>query len=160
LKINLGLASKKFKSMRRQVGRQLNPERWVHENRASNEAVLVPKIFILLNTKNLAYREFWTHLSERLGIALMPSSAFHSENNGQRDHVNASIEQYLWAFVSFHQDDWADWLLAIAEFASNNVVSETTNVSAIALLCQLRLPPIVALPAKLGRCTEGSVLQS
>ena len=30
--------------------------------------------------------------------------------------------------MSFHQDDWVDWL-PLAEFAPNNVVSETTNVS-------------------------------
>lgn len=30
--------------------------------------------------------------------------------------------------MSFHQDDWVDWL-PLAEFAANNVVSETTGVS-------------------------------
>ena len=72
--------------------------------------------------------EFWTHLSERLGIALRPSSAFHPETDGQTERINASVEQYLRAFMSFHQDDWVDWL-PLAEFAANNVVSETTNVS-------------------------------
>jgi reverse transcriptase-like protein/integrase-like protein len=72
--------------------------------------------------------EFWTHLSERLGIALRPSSAFHPETDGQTERVNASVEQYLRAFMSFHQDDWVDWL-PLAEFAANNVISETTNVS-------------------------------
>jgi len=72
--------------------------------------------------------EFWTHLSERLGIALRPSSAFHPETDGQTERVNAGVEQYLRAFMSFHQDDWVDWL-PLAEFAANNVVSETTNVS-------------------------------
>jgi transposase InsO family protein len=72
--------------------------------------------------------QFWTHLSERLGIALRPSSAFHPETNGQTERINSGVEQYLRAFMNFHQDDWVDWL-PLAEFASNNVVSETTGVS-------------------------------
>jgi hypothetical protein len=30
--------------------------------------------------------------------------------------------------MNYHQDNWVDWL-PLAEFASNNVVSETTGVS-------------------------------
>ena len=37
------------------------------------------------------------------------------------------IEQYLWQFMNFYQDDWVDWL-PLGEFATNNVVSETTGV--------------------------------
>jgi hypothetical protein len=72
--------------------------------------------------------EFWRHLSERLGIRLKHSSAFHPETDGQTERVNAGVEQYLRAFMNFHQDDWVDWL-PLAEFASNNVVSETTGAS-------------------------------
>ena len=71
--------------------------------------------------------QFWRHLSEQLGIALQPSSAFHPETDGQTERINAGVEQYLRAFMSFHQDDWVDWL-PLAEFASNNVISETTGV--------------------------------
>ena len=71
---------------------------------------------------------FWTHLSEQLGVALKPLSAFHPETNRQTERTNAGVEQYLRAFMNFHQDDWVDWL-PLAEFAANNVVSETTNVS-------------------------------
>lgn len=72
--------------------------------------------------------EFWRHLSERLKIQLRHSSAFHPETDGQTERVNAVAEQYLRAFMNFHQDDWVDWL-PLAEFASNNTVSETTGVS-------------------------------
>jgi transposase InsO family protein len=72
--------------------------------------------------------EFWTQLSERLGVRLKHSSAFHPQTDGQTERVNAILEQYLRAFMNFHQDDWVDWL-ALAEFASNNVPSETTGVS-------------------------------
>ncbi|KAI0999706.1 hypothetical protein K3495_g8490 [Podosphaera aphanis] len=72
--------------------------------------------------------EFWRQLSSHLGIALRPSSAFHPEIDGQTERINAGVEIYLRAFMNFHQDDWVDWL-PLAEFAANNVVSETTVVS-------------------------------
>jgi hypothetical protein len=59
---------------------------------------------------------------------LKASSAYHPESDGQTEIVNAYMEQYLRAFCSFYQDDWADWL-PLGEFASNNQVSETTGVS-------------------------------
>jgi hypothetical protein len=72
--------------------------------------------------------EFWSHLSERLSVILKRSSSFHPETDGQTERINAGMEQYLRAFTNFHQDDWVDWL-PLAEFATNNVVSETTGVS-------------------------------
>lgn len=71
---------------------------------------------------------FWTQLSERLGVTLRHSSAFHPETDGQTERINSVLEQYLRAFVNFHQDDWMEWL-PLAEFASNNLVSETTGCS-------------------------------
>jgi transposase InsO family protein len=72
--------------------------------------------------------ELWRQLSARLGIQLKPSSAYHPETDGQTERVNQTIEAYLRAFTSYHQDDWEKWL-PLAEFASNNVTSETTGVS-------------------------------
>ncbi|RAL60401.1 hypothetical protein DID88_000176 [Monilinia fructigena] len=72
--------------------------------------------------------EFWKHLSERLSITLKRSSSFHPESDGQTERINAMVEQYLRAFMNFHQDDWYDWL-PLAEFALNNTTSETTGIS-------------------------------
>ena len=72
--------------------------------------------------------DFWRQLSSRLGIALKPSSAFHPQTDGQTERVNSGVEQYLRAFMNFHQDDWVDWL-PLAEFAANNTTSETIGVS-------------------------------
>lgn len=72
--------------------------------------------------------EFWKHLSERLSIALKRSSSFHPESDGQTERINAMVEQYLRAFMNFHQNDWPDWL-PLAEFALNNTTSETTGIS-------------------------------
>jgi RNase H-like domain found in reverse transcriptase/Reverse transcriptase (RNA-dependent DNA polymerase)/Integrase zinc binding domain len=72
--------------------------------------------------------EFWKELSSRLSITLHHSSAYHPETDGQTERLNAVLEQYLRAFMNFAQDDWVDWL-PLAEFASNNAVSETTGYS-------------------------------
>jgi hypothetical protein len=54
--------------------------------------------------------------------------AFHPETDGQTEPANAIMEQYLWAYVNYQQDDWAHFL-PMAEFAANNHVSETTRFS-------------------------------
>jgi hypothetical protein len=67
-----------------------------------------------------------------LGITLKPSSAFHpqtnGQTNGQTERINAELEQYLRLYIDWAQDDWVDWL-PLAEFAGNNLVSESTGVS-------------------------------
>jgi hypothetical protein len=56
------------------------------------------------------------------------STAFHPETDGQTERVNAIMEQHLRAYVSYLQDDWTKYLF-LAEFASNNLVSDTTTMS-------------------------------
>jgi hypothetical protein len=68
---------------------------------------------------------FWKHLNRRLRIQSLLSTAFHPETDGQTERANAVLEQYLRAYVSYLQDDWAEWL-PLAEFACNSVRSETT----------------------------------
>jgi transposase InsO family protein len=72
---------------------------------------------------------FLKRLYERLGVDRRLSTAFHPQTNGQTERMNASIEQYLPIFTSYKQDDWVQWL-TLAEFAANNVTSETTKCSA------------------------------
>ncbi|MBW0470859.1 hypothetical protein O181_010574 [Austropuccinia psidii MF-1] len=36
--------------------------------------------------------------------------AYHQEIDGQTERVNPLLEQYLWIYVSYHQDDWNTWL--------------------------------------------------
>ncbi|MBW0537472.1 hypothetical protein O181_077187 [Austropuccinia psidii MF-1] len=47
------------------------------------------------------------------------TTSFHPETDGQTERVNQILEQYLWMYVSYHQDDWNTWL-PLAEFAYNN----------------------------------------
>ena len=71
---------------------------------------------------------FWQHLCHCLRIEPRLSTAFHPETDGQTERMNAVMEQYLRAYVNYLQDDWIRYL-ALAEFATNNQVSETTGVS-------------------------------
>ena len=71
---------------------------------------------------------FWQRLCNRLGIDRRLTTAFHPESDGQTERMNAVIDQYLRAHVSYLQGDWPTWL-PLAEFAANNQASETTGVS-------------------------------
>src|SRR5258708_2364114 len=56
------------------------------------------------------------------------TSGYHLEGNGQMERINQGLEQYLWAYMNYQQDNWA-LLLPLAEFAYNNAASATTGVS-------------------------------
>lgn len=72
--------------------------------------------------------QFWKHLTRRLQITNLLSTAYHPETDGQTERTNAVLEQYLRAYVSYLQDDWSEWL-PLAEFAANSAHSESTHVS-------------------------------
>ena len=71
---------------------------------------------------------FWQWLCNRLGIDRQLSTACHPESDGQTERVNAIVEQYLCAHVTYLQDDWVNWV-PLTEFAANNQASETMWVS-------------------------------
>src|SRR5260221_1593331 len=56
------------------------------------------------------------------------TSGYHLEGDGQMEHANQVLEQYLWVYMNYQQDDWAT-LLPMAEFAYNNTTNATTGVS-------------------------------
>src|SRR5258708_2740910 len=53
---------------------------------------------------------------------------YHPEGDGQMEHANQVLEQYLWVYTNYQQDDWVT-LLPMAEFAYNNAMNVTTGVS-------------------------------
>ena len=71
---------------------------------------------------------FWRHLCACMKIDARLSTAFHPETDGQTERINAIMEQHLRAYVSYLQDDWTKYLF-LAEFAGNNLISETTTMS-------------------------------
>jgi transposase InsO family protein len=58
---------------------------------------------------------FTRGLCRLLGIKLVLSMTYHSQTDGQMEHVNQVLEGYLRTFMSQRQDDWDD-LLPTGEF--------------------------------------------
>jgi hypothetical protein len=71
---------------------------------------------------------FWKHLSNRLQLAMRLTVAARAQGDGQTERMNAVLEQFLRAYVSYLQDDWVDWL-PLAEFSANSLSSETTGIT-------------------------------
>src|SRR5260221_13286844 len=71
--------------------------------------------------------EFVSHFFHSLGKLLQMrlhfTSGYHPEGDRQMEHANQVLEQYLWTYTNYQQDNWA-MLLLMAKFAYNN----TTNV--------------------------------
>src|SRR5260221_11374934 len=53
---------------------------------------------------------------------------YHLEGDGQMECANQVLEQYLWGYTNYQQDDWAT-LLPMAKFTYNNATNTTTGVS-------------------------------
>jgi len=53
---------------------------------------------------------------------------YHPEGDGQTEHTNQTLEQYLHVYCNYQQDNWSE-LLSLMEFAYNNTPSATTGVS-------------------------------
>ncbi|MBW0546526.1 hypothetical protein O181_086241 [Austropuccinia psidii MF-1] len=71
---------------------------------------------------------FSKHGLPKLKISRDFSTAFHPEKDGQTERLNQILEQYLWMYVSYHQDDWHTWL-PLAEFAYDNAQHSSTKQS-------------------------------
>ncbi|MBW0491598.1 hypothetical protein O181_031313 [Austropuccinia psidii MF-1] len=74
---------------------------------------------IVSDRGSLFFSSFWTQLCQQLKISRDLSAAFHPETDGQTERINQILEQCLWIYVIYHQDNWHTWL-PLAEFASNN----------------------------------------
>jgi len=61
-----------------------------------------------------------------LGIKLASSTVWHPQTDGQTEHVNQELDQYLQLFVNEQQDNWYD-LLPMVEFQHNNHIHSTTQ---------------------------------
>jgi len=83
---------------------------------------------IILDRGSLFTSRFWERVTEALGISQKLSTVFHPQTDGQTERVNATLEQYLWAYCNYQQNDWG-MLLPIAEFCYNNTQAESTKVT-------------------------------
>ncbi|MBW0534977.1 hypothetical protein O181_074692 [Austropuccinia psidii MF-1] len=85
-------------------------------------------VIIVSDRGSLFVSSFWTQLCQELKISRDLSTAFHVETDGQKERVNPILQQYLWMYVSYHQDDWNTWL-PLAEFSYNNAEHSSTKQS-------------------------------
>jgi len=56
------------------------------------------------------------------------TSRYYLKANGQAEQTNQMLEQYLYIYCNYQQDNWSK-LLLLAEFAYNNTPSATTGIS-------------------------------
>ena len=66
-------------------------------------------------------------LNRMLGIKMKLSMAFHLQTDGQMEHMNQELEQYLRFFIEHRQKDWLEWLASV-EFTVNNKTHTATKV--------------------------------
>jgi len=71
---------------------------------------------------------FFCSLGTTLDMRLYFTSGYHPEANGQAERTNQTLEQYLYLYCNYQQDNWSE-LLLLAEFAYNNAPSTTTGVT-------------------------------
>ena len=71
---------------------------------------------------------FFQSLGTTLNMWLHFTLSYHPEGDGQTEHTNQTLEQYLYVYYNYQQDDWSK-LLPLIEFAYNNAPSTTTGVS-------------------------------
>jgi hypothetical protein len=70
--------------------------------------------------------KFWKHVTDKIGIKLCLSTAYHPQTDGQTERMNQIVEQYLRCYGSYLQDDWSTWL-SLASFTYNNSIHSATN---------------------------------
>src|SRR3979490_82756 len=56
------------------------------------------------------------------------TSGYHPEGDGQTEHTNQTLEQYLHVYCNYQQDNWA-LLLPLTEITYNNAPSAMTGIS-------------------------------
>jgi len=56
------------------------------------------------------------------------SIAYYPQTDGQTEHVNQALEQYLRCYINYNLSNWSD-LLPSAEFAYNNQAHEEIKKS-------------------------------
>ena len=63
-----------------------------------------------------------------LDMKLHFTSGCHPEGDGQTEHTNQTLEQYIRVYCNYQQDNWYQ-LLPLGEFAYNNNLSAMTKVT-------------------------------
>lgn len=86
--------------------------------------------------------QFAKELCHALGVQQNLSMAFHPRTNGQTEHMNTWIEQYLRPWIANSPHGWAN-VLPIAEFAHNSWRHNATKASPHELLIGIKPQVII-----------------
>ena len=76
---------------------------------------------------------FSRELCRTLGITQNISMAYHPQTDGQSEHTNQQLEQYLHIFIDYHQQNWAP-LLPLAQYTLNAWPNATTKKAPFELI--------------------------
>jgi len=71
---------------------------------------------------------FFKSLALALEMQLHFLAGYHPKADGQTEHTNQTLEQYLRTYCNYQQSDWSK-LLPLVEFTYNNTPSSTTGMS-------------------------------
>jgi len=71
---------------------------------------------------------FFQSLDTALDMWLHFTLGYHPQGNGQTEYMNQTLEQYLYIYCNYQQDNWSK-LLSLVKFAYSNALSATTSVS-------------------------------
>jgi hypothetical protein len=77
--------------------------------------------------------QFSLELYRVLGIKRNINMAYHPQTDGQSERTNQWLEQYLWIYSNYQQDDWARWL-PLVQFVHNAWPSSTTGKTPFELI--------------------------
>jgi Chromo (CHRromatin Organisation MOdifier) domain len=72
-------------------------------------------------------------LCRLLDIKQNVSTAYHPQTDGQSEHSNQWLEQYIRIYTNYQQTDWMTWL-PLAQFVHNSWTSSTTRKTPFDLL--------------------------
>ena len=53
---------------------------------------------------------FWKELFAIADVQLQMSSAYHPQSDGKTEHLNQTMETFLWCFVNAYPTKWFQWL--------------------------------------------------
>ena len=81
---------------------------------------------IISDQGSIFVSSFFTQLMKVCGTKMKPSTAYHPHTDGLTEWTNQTLETYLWAYCSYLQDNWVNYL-ALAEFIFNNTLNSSTQ---------------------------------
>ena len=91
----------------------------------------------IVSDRCLIHESFLANSLEKYGYYAQIFYGYHSQTDGQTEVANQSLGNLLWCLVGEHLTKW-DMVLPVAEFAYNNSINRSTNLSSFEICYKLR----------------------